>query len=102
AADPVFNRDNLAKRLASAVREAGEFGLTKFRSPLKNWIQGDPSPVSEVDIASNELLQAALCDPAGEMGWLSEETEDDPKRLQKRRLWSRAPSYGHRPPLTGR
>jgi len=101
AADPVFNRDDLARRLAAAVREAGEFALTKFRSPLKNWIKGDHSPVSEVDIASNELLRAALCDPAGEMGWLSEETEDDPKRLQKRRLWIVDPIDGTRSYIAG-
>jgi myo-inositol-1(or 4)-monophosphatase len=47
------------------------------------------------------LLQAALCDPAGEMGWLSEETEDDPRRLQKRRLWIVDPIDGTRSYIAG-
>ncbi len=42
-------------------------------------------PVTEADLAVNEALAAFL--PAGEDGWLSEETADDPKRLDAHRVW---------------
>jgi myo-inositol-1(or 4)-monophosphatase len=101
AADPALDLTGLAERLASAVREAGEFALGKFRSPLKNWTKGDSSPVSEMDIAANDLLQARLCGPSGNIGWLSEENEDDPRRLQERRLWIVDPIDGTRSYIAG-
>ena len=49
----------LAAELATAVREAGAFALQRFRSPLKSWTKGGNSPVSEVDIAVDEMLRDA-------------------------------------------
>jgi myo-inositol-1(or 4)-monophosphatase len=85
-----------ADQLAAAVREAGQLALSKFRVPLKIWNKENESPVSEADIAVNEFLQERLRDPSGEIGWLSEETEDDPERLKARRLWIIDPIDGTR------
>jgi myo-inositol-1(or 4)-monophosphatase len=101
AADPAVERAAHAKLLASAVREAGDFALGRFRSPLKNWTKGDSSPVSEVDIGANDLLHARLRDLTGDIAWLSEETEDDPRRLQARRLWIVDPIDGTRSYIAG-
>lgn len=93
-----FHDDRWAYRnqLVDAVREAGELALGKFRAPLKSWNKDNNSPVSEVDIAVNEFLQERLRDPTGTIGWLSEETEDDPERLRARRLWIIDPIDGTR------
>ena len=88
-------------QLVSAVREAGQLALGKFRAPLKSWNKGDASPVSETDIAVNEFLQERLRDPDGHIGWLSEETEDDSERLQARRVWIIDPIDGTRAYIGG-
>ncbi|MEX2035773.1 MAG: 3'(2'),5'-bisphosphate nucleotidase CysQ, partial [Xanthobacteraceae bacterium] len=46
------------QRLAAAVKEAGAIALSFFRGPLRSWTKGQgDSPVSEADIAANDLLQ---------------------------------------------
>jgi myo-inositol-1(or 4)-monophosphatase len=89
------------ERLATAVQEAGAIAKKFFRNPLKHWTKGlGDSPVSEADIASNDLLQKRLVEP-GE-GWLSEESENDPTRLAARRVWVVDPIDGTRAFIAGR
>ena len=95
-ADFSDERARYAEQLVAAVREAGQLALGKFRAPLKTWNKDNYSPVSEADIAVNEFLQERLRDPDGKIGWLSEETEDDPERLQARRVWIIDPIDGTR------
>jgi myo-inositol-1(or 4)-monophosphatase len=102
AVDSATERLRLAERLAAAVRQAGELALSKFRSPLKSWMKGNASPVCEADIAVNELLQDRLRIPAEDIGWLSEESLDDPARLQTRQLWVVDPIDGTRAYIGGR
>ena len=49
-----------AQLLKDTVREAGELAHSMFRTELKKWIKGASSPVSEADIAVNDLLEARL------------------------------------------
>lgn len=86
----------LAAQLEAAVREAGAYALQKFRSPLKTWTKGGSSPVSEVDIAVDDMLRERLAAAAPDCGWLSEESIDDPARLNARRLWIVDPIDGTR------
>ena len=88
--------------LAAAVREAGALALETFRSPLKQWIKGVSSPVCEADIAVDQLLRRRLGDAFPAHGWLSEETEDDPNRLEATRVWIVDPIDGTRAYLAGR
>ena len=53
-----------AALLVNAVREAGALALSLFRTELKNWTKGASSPVSEADIAVNDLLENVLLHPA--------------------------------------
>jgi myo-inositol-1(or 4)-monophosphatase len=72
-----------------------------FGGPLKTWTKGEgDSPVTEADIASNDLLRAELL-TKGE-GWLSEESENDPERLAARRVWVVDPIDGTRAYIAGR
>ena len=89
------------ERLATAVKEAGAVAHRFFRGPLKSWTKGEgDSPVSEADIASNDLLRRHLVE-AGD-GWLSEESENDPTRLAARRVWVVDPIDGTRAFIAGR
>ena len=63
--------------LAEAVREAGALALRMFRTELRHWIKGETSPVSEADIAVDDLLKARLIGDTPDHGWLSEESADD-------------------------
>jgi myo-inositol-1(or 4)-monophosphatase len=88
-------------RLAAAVREAGAIAKKFFRGPLKQWTKGHgDSPVTEADIASNDLLHKHLVEPGD--GWLSEESENDPTRLEARRVWVVDPIDGTRAFIAGR
>ncbi|MGO3933198.1 3'(2'),5'-bisphosphate nucleotidase CysQ, partial [Rhodopseudomonas pseudopalustris] len=73
-----------------------------FRTELRNWTKGASSPVSEADIAVDELIHARLQTPRPEYGWLSEESVDNPLRLQKSRVWIVDPIDGTRGYLAGR
>lgn len=101
-ADVTAPRSVYAERLMAAVREAGEVALAKFRAPLKSWTKVNASPVSEADIAVNDLLQNRLLKAHEDIAWLSEETEDDPARLNARRLWIVDPIDGTRAYIAGR
>jgi myo-inositol-1(or 4)-monophosphatase len=81
-------------RLVAAVREAGAIALKFFRGPLKSWTKAGSSPVSEADIEVNHLLRERL--PTLGDGWLSEESENDPTRLDARRVWVVDPIDGTR------
>ena len=98
----IATRAHDRERLATAVREAGVLALKTFGGPLKSWTKQGDSPVSEADIAVNELLHARLADATTDYGWLSEESEDDPARLSKRRVWVVDPIDGTRAYLAGR
>ncbi|QWG26108.1 3'(2'),5'-bisphosphate nucleotidase CysQ [Bradyrhizobium sediminis] len=96
----VLARD--AALLTDSVREAGALALSLFRTELKNWTKGASSPVSEADIAVNDLLENRLRSATPDYGWLSEESVDDEARLQKRLTWIVDPIDGTRGYLAGR
>src|ERR1700751_599811 len=84
------------------VRGAGALALWLFRTELKNWTKGASSPVSEADIAVNELLEQRLRSATPDYGWLSEESTDDERRLETRMVWIIDPIDGTRGYLAGR
>ena len=84
------------------MREAGALALSLFRTELKNWIKGVSSPVSEADIAVNDLVEQRLRSATPDYGWLSEESVDDEERLEKRLVWIVDPIDGTRAYLAGR
>jgi myo-inositol-1(or 4)-monophosphatase len=98
--------DDLATRdaalLRDTVREAGALALSLFRTELKNWTKGASSPVSEADIAVNDLLEKRLRSATPDYGWLSEESVDDESRLEKLLVWIVDPIDGTRGYLAGR
>jgi myo-inositol-1(or 4)-monophosphatase len=91
-----------ATLLKDTVRQAGALALSLFRTELKNWIKGASSPVSEADIAVNDLVESRLRSATPDYGWLSEESADDEARLGKRLVWIVDPIDGTRGYLAGR
>jgi len=85
-----------AALLKEAVRDAGALAQSLFRTELRNWTKGASSPVSEADIAVNDLLEARLRAATPGYGWLSEESVDDDARLGKRLVWIVDPIDGTR------
>ena len=91
-----------AALLTETVREAGALALSLFRTELKNWTKGASSPVSEADIAVNDLVESRLRAATPDYGWLSEESVDDDTRLGKKLVWIVDPIDGTRAYLAGR
>jgi len=76
-----------AALLRDAVEEAGAVALEHFRAGVKSWDKAPGDPVSEADVAVNNLLRARLMDARPGYGWLSEENADTADRLQKSLVW---------------
>jgi myo-inositol-1(or 4)-monophosphatase len=97
--EPLLAADR--ERLSAAVHDAGAIALKFFRGTFKSWTKGTgDSPVSEADIAVNDLLRERL--PVEGDGWLSEESENDPARADARRVWVVDPIDGTRAYIAGR
>jgi len=102
AADP--SHDRLTQDfdlLQTAVRDAGALALSYFGREVASTQKADGSPVSEADLAADELLRAALMTDRPDYGWLSEETADEPSRLDARFVWIVDPIDGTRAFLAG-
>ena len=98
-ADAILIRDTAL--LVDTVREAGLLARSMFRTQLRNWTKGASSPVSEADIAVNDLIESRLRSVTPDYGWLSEESADDPSRLGKQWVWIVDPIDGTRGYLAG-
>ena len=83
--------------LIDAARVAGRVA-TSFAGPTAaRWDKpGDAGPVTEADLAVNDLLCTTLQQARPEYGWLSEETEDGAGRLTKDRVFIVDPIDGTR------
>jgi myo-inositol-1(or 4)-monophosphatase len=71
----------IARALAAAKAILDQYPPGKVKAEHK----ANHDPVTEVDLAVDRLLREQLVKP-GE-GWLSEETADDPSRLEASRVW---------------
>jgi len=86
------SRDALAARdlLTTAAREAGQVAFAYFRAGARTSAavrsKAGGSPVTEADLAADAFLKRRLGEAFPEAGWLSEETADDPARLDRRSL----------------
>ena len=68
--------------LTEAARAAGEVALRYWKNAPKAWDKADASPVTEADLACNDLIMGILRRARPHYGWLSEETPDDTARLE--------------------
>ena len=85
------------------MHEAGELARVTSRGDFKRWTKGDDnSPVSDADIAVNNLLKERLTALAPEAGWLSEETEDNFAGRAMATAWIVDPIDGTRAFISGK
>ncbi len=94
------NQADLALILSAAL-EAGQLALSYFGKNPRNWQKQGDSPVSEADLAVDELLKNRLQAARPHYGWLSEETADTRERLSLQHLFIVDPIDGTRGFLAG-
>lgn len=90
----------------AATQEAAALAFDSWRDgavpDTKVWDKGKNNPVSDIDMAVDALLTDRLRGVLPEAAWLSEETVDDPARLDARFLWLVDPIDGTRDYVRGR
>jgi myo-inositol-1(or 4)-monophosphatase len=100
---PASERAALREALEAVMREAGDLARATARSAYKSWTKGeDRSPVSDADIAVNDLLRQRLTKLAPRAGWLSEESEEHPPESAPLSAWIVDPIDGTRAYIAGR
>jgi myo-inositol-1(or 4)-monophosphatase len=82
--------------IVEAAREAGALILEYRARGLNVEYKENNSPVSDADLAADALLKTRLRAARPDYGWLSEETADDPERLDRRRIFLVDPIDGTR------
>jgi myo-inositol-1(or 4)-monophosphatase len=70
--------------------------LGRIGGDYRRWDKSPGHPVCDVDIAVDAVLRERLGELAPDAAWLSEETADDPVRLQAARVWIVDPIDGTR------
>lgn len=73
--------------LITAARAAGDIAMRYFRNDPKVWEKPGEGPVTEADIAVNDMLFDTLRGARPSYGWLSEETPDTDERLDCEHLF---------------
>ncbi|MGH6829394.1 MAG: 3'(2'),5'-bisphosphate nucleotidase CysQ [Rhizomicrobium sp.] len=69
--------------LEGCSRRAGEIALRYFCGSYRCWSKEGGSPVTEADLAIDAFLKSELLRARPGYGWLSEETADNPTRLER-------------------
>ncbi len=88
--------------LTEAALKAGEIALSFWKRNPKSWDKGGGhGPVTEADLAVNDMLCSTLRAARPDYGWLSEETEDGAARRDSERLFIIDPIDGTRAFMAG-
>lgn len=93
--------DDLAL-LIDAAEQAGKIASGFFHGSAQRWDKpGGQGPVTEADLAVDEMLRTELTRARPDYGWLSEETEDSPARLEAEHVFIVDPIDGTRSFIEG-
>ena len=87
--------------LLGAAEAAGRIARRHFRTDVKVYDKGELGPVTDADLEVNAMLLERLAGARPGYGWLSEESEDDPARLQAARVFVVDPIDGTRSFIAG-
>ena len=93
------------KQLESIVSEAGRIALGLWPgagNDVRTWEKTPGSPVCDADLAVDAFLKRELGALLPSAGWLSEETVDDPSRIDRDLIWLVDPIDGTRDFIRGR
>ncbi|MCH8166437.1 MAG: 3'(2'),5'-bisphosphate nucleotidase CysQ [Proteobacteria bacterium] len=92
--------DDLAL-LSAAAEAAGVIALGYFRGDFETWDKPGEGPVTEADLAIDAMLRAELGAARPDYGWLSEESEGEPDRAGRERVFIVDPIDGTRAFIAG-
>ncbi len=93
------SREGDLKRIGHALERAAKV-LERFTpGQIEHRMKSGDNPVTEADLAVNEVLLETL--PGPDEGWLSEETVDEPSRLDRKRVWIVDPLDGTKEFVSG-
>lgn len=87
--------------LRDSALEAGRIARRYWREDPQVWDKGSDDPVSEADFAVDTYLRTELLRARPDYGWVSEETDDDPARLEAERVFIVDPIDGTRAFVAG-
>lgn len=88
--------------IVRAAEQAGRIALAHWRDDFRHWEKdAGAGPVSEADLAVNAALERALRAARPDYGWLSEESAEDPRRVQAARVFVVDPIDGTRAFIAG-
>lgn len=88
--------------LLDVAEEAGDIALKHFQQDPEHWDKpGEQGPVSVADLEVNRMLEYRLQAARPDYGWLSEESPDDPERLDCERTFIIDPIDGTRSFIAG-
>lgn len=88
--------------LTRAALDVGPIALRFWRNDPQAWDKaGDAGPVTEADLAVNDALLARLSAARPGYGWLSEESEANPERLDAEHCFIIDPIDGTRAFIDG-
>lgn len=93
-------RSDLELALAAA-RAAGEAIMRSFRSDHDVRHKSPNQPVTDADLQADAILADRLLGDRPEYGWLSEESAEQPARLDTQRVWIVDPIDGTRSFISG-
>jgi len=88
--------------LCDVARAAGTIATSFWRRSPRTWDKGaDAGPVTEADLAVNDMLKDRLLAARPDHGWLSEESDDSTDRLACQRVFIIDPIDGTRAFIAG-
>ena len=94
-----MSRQDELQRIQEALDDAARVLSAFTPGAVEHRVKEGDDPVTEADLAVNDVLLKRLVRD-GE-GWLSEETVDDPSRLERERVWIVDPLDGTREFVAG-
>ena len=68
-----------------AALEAGKTVMNVYNQEFSSTLKNDNEPLTEADVKSNQIIQKIISDSGHPI--LSEESEDDKKRLDSKKIW---------------
>ena len=95
------SRARAAALLAPALAAAGEIALTFFGRRPRMWRKADGTPVTEADIAVDDLLRERLAGALPEFGWVSEESRTASPSRADQPVWLVDPIDGTQSFISG-
>ena len=94
--------ENDLELLVKAAYKAAEIAIPFANGAVRSWEKGDDAgPVTEADLAVNQMLSNFLRSKRPDYGWLSEESEDDMSRISTERCFVIDPIDGTRSFIKG-